>query len=704
MTINRSSCPALRGSYQGRYKLLHMLVTGLVIGLTLVALAIVAAVVYILVIHAIHREPDDVVFIDSVSSPEPGQTRQEFGESDINTAGNQFYVIPYGSHPLALVQPSLDEQIVHSSTIVRATLNSAQAAVEEIDGGEGGSVTYRPVQELRFTVYGYLKGSGSSSILVVVRGDHIYTQSAQALAEATASVATRNTQWDSDAAILFLNAPDPSYETSSSAPDGVAVSTFVFQQSNYGPQTPWDYSIGTLSRSWLPGSSLPVNSGNTGVRVAVSASLQTHFLYEPNAPANDRIVLSGLEQKIADWTTKLTNAESTPGYTDCLMAEIAQERARRAVPWQEIQFEAEGVSGAPEGSEIWSHDDTYGFPKYDRYWLAGPSADHFRTARADDDELASNGYQQVVSAIRPLAHGEYVVHEYWQMYDAIPCNFYAEDEYIEWTVTVTAPTGTLHEAFFDPVDLTEGGAGATGSSGVIDPDEFTVGSDDVEIDRLEWRSGSVVLELDDYVSLSGYALDFIELDGSIDMTLDVSDATVNQTTATWTWSVTSAPWEDGDLLMLRIRDTSTGPTIATPTPMSTPTPTPAPPTATPTPVPPTATPTPAPTATPTPSPTPDPDRGNPSVGDVTGTGLRASWDRVRPSGTYLQDVRVNYRLADATDWTFGSYIDISTWGARRQAATVSGLTCATNYNFQVQPQYSNRWHDYAQVSATTGGC
>ena len=103
-------------------------------------------------------------------------------------------------------------------------------------------------------------------------------------------------------------------------------------------------------------------------------------------------------------------------------------------------------------------------------------------------------------------------------------------------------------------------------------------------------------------------------------------------------------------------------------------------------------------------PTPDPDRGNPSVGDVTATGVRVSWDRVRPSGTYLQDVRLNYRLADTTDWSFGKYIDVSTWSQGRQEPTVSGLTCATNYDFQVQPQYSNRWHDYAQVSATTGGC
>ena len=30
---------------------------------------------------------------------------------------------------------------------------------------------------------------------------------------------------------------------------------------------------------------------------------------------------------------------------------------------------------------------------------------------------------------------------------------------------------------------------------------------------------------------------------------------------------------------------------------------------------------------------------------------------------------------------------------------MSGLTCETNYEFQVEAQYSDRWHDYAQVSA-----
>ena len=164
-------------------------------------------------------------------------------------------------------------------------------------------------------------------------------------------------------------------------------------------------------------------------------------------------------------------------------------------------------------------------------------------------------YTKTLATARPLAAGEYktVRKDVWARF--LPCNYVLSND---WTITVTAPAGTLHEAFFNPVVLSGGGVGATGSSGVIDPDEFTVAGDDYEIESLVWRSNSVVLTLDDHVSLSGQTLDFIELDGSIDTSLDIADATVNQTAATWTWSVDSdQPWVDGDLLMVRIRETDT---------------------------------------------------------------------------------------------------------------------------------------------------
>ena len=93
----------------------------------------------------------------------------------------------------------------------------------------------------------------------------------------------------------------------------------------------------------------------------------------------------------------------------------------------------------------------------------------------------------------------------------------------------------------------------------------------------------------------------------------------------------------------------------------------------------TFTPEPEPTITPTPTEETPANAGNPAVSDVTGTSVRVSWDRVRPSGTRLQDVRVNYRASGETSWTFGAYVETPTWSSRRQATTVSNLTCDFPY-------------------------
>ena len=67
-------------------------------------------------------------------------------------------------------------------------------------------------------------------------------------------------------------------------------------------------------------------------------------------------------------------------------------------------------------------------------------------------------------------------------------------------------------------------------------------------------NNQVVLTLDTHVSLSGYVLDFIALDGSVSLSLNAADATVDSAAGTYSWPMASQPWEDGDKLMLRIRE------------------------------------------------------------------------------------------------------------------------------------------------------
>ena len=188
----------------------------------------------------------------------------------------------------------------------------------------------------------------------------------------------------------------------------------------------------------------------------------------------------------------------------------------------------------------------------------------------------------IVYTLRPLRAGRYSVYFSYRDDRYIPCDAHPDEEMErnELVVTVIPPTGSLYEAFFDPVALSGGGVGVNESEGEFGPTRIWTDRGPTQLDGLKWDRGSVVLSLIEYGSLSGKTLDFIELDGSIDTSLDIGDATVNQTAATWTWSVASLPWEDGDLVMLRIRETDTAAVIvlaaATPIPTATPTPSPTP--------------------------------------------------------------------------------------------------------------------------------
>ena len=142
--------------------------------------------------------------------------------------------------------------------------------------------------------------------------------------------------------------------------------------------------------------------------------------------------------------------------------------------------------------------------------------------------------------------------------DALPNDFKTRDEIV---VTVTPPAGTLHEAFFDPVTMGVGvGVGVDGSNGVIKPDSFTVGRTATSITELKWEAGSVVLALSPHASLLGQEVEFIELDGTVGLSLEGSNAVEDPATGTHTRNVVSQPWDDGDLLMLRISEAAPPPT------------------------------------------------------------------------------------------------------------------------------------------------
>ena len=210
------------------------------------------------------------------------------------------------------------------------------------------------------------------------------------------------------------------------------------------------------------------------------------------------------------------------------------------------QHEKEISSGAPAGTEVYVDIEAERFaedPIPDSLDI-----DVLLLHLGQDGDLFDKVWPRNAVTGRPLPQGTYrfywfVQGPYNALCDGVPELVKTRDEVI---VTVTASEGTLHEAFFDPVTLASG-VGADSSNGVLNPASFSVDGTSTSITGLKWESGSVVLSLSPYSSLSGHKLDFIELDGSVSLSLAVSSATEDSSAGTLSWSVSDQPWHNGDL-------------------------------------------------------------------------------------------------------------------------------------------------------------
>ena len=155
-----------------------------------------------------------------------------------------------------------------------------------------------------------------------------------------------------------------------------------------------------------------------------------------------------------------------------------------------------------------------------------------------------------VATARPLIPGEYtfVVEDNWQALQQ--CGYVAHTDF---TVDVTAQGRATHEFFFDPVTVGSTVA-ADSSKGVLKPASFT-GADGVSatIRRIAWEAGTVNVSVTPHNALARHTLEFIELDGSVSLSLNVDDAMKDTSAGTLTWQVPDQPWHHGDLLMVRIR-------------------------------------------------------------------------------------------------------------------------------------------------------
>ena len=499
--------------------------------------------------------------------------------------------------PARLTPDSVDQYIFRADIIVRASFLSATAGVES------AGAAFLPVNNLRFRAVEYLKGAGATEFTVAVaplaysETTHATRQEAQRVAEE--QLAARNTTWDNREGVLFLTHGTWG-ASGSSGSSGAEPLRFALRGVS---RSRWDYSLDKLERAWLPAQSAAGASGQSDTDRSYLTSAGARPAGASGAGGAASISLAELRSKITAIDDLLAKGIGVEGYRDCIAMQFSQETykreylARTGTELRDLLFEHHISSGSAAGQSIASQPERNTYtqsPRYSRFWVEGPDKAHFDAGVLDDDQDPTNGWFYYQRTTRPLPADTYQVSVHFVHYADMPCDYDAGSRYLR-NLVVTAPPGSVHEAFFDPTDIGSA-VGADAANGVLKPTSFTANGTATAMQSLQWDpTGIVTLTISPNASLSGLALDFIALDGTIALTLPASSAKTDSAAGTLRWSMLNSPWQAGDKLMLRIRNAT-----STPIPTATPTPTPDAPSPTPT-----DTPTPVPTSTPTPTALPD---------------------------------------------------------------------------------------------------
>ena len=469
-------------------------------------------------------------------------------------------VAPSAESMIAYDGPSsLEARIFASPVIARVRLDSVSSAAESGTIFDG-STKYMAILELRFSVLEYLKGSGANDIVAVWDADPVFDTRQEAEAALPAIVAARDTQWDDREAIVFLQ------NSQTYLPSTQQTGRYYLSWER-GFDLDDNYSIASrYNKLWLPAEAAVGAPSQPG-------GDQQRFLLDvpPASGTAPTITLGEVKTRIAGVAAKLDAGDGSEEYRECVQRTYQFEgrnRHRVATTGSGLHRVAPDIeldSGLAT-STVAYEDTGYGYlpNKRGRVWFDGEDADLFSIQFGDPVPWDSSGdgvndsiyYARRLLSSRPLPARAYRFHFNDRPYYFVSCEGYTFR--YEWTVAVTAPEGTLHEAFFDPV--TDGSTVAADSTnGVLKPAEFSdANGASATIQRIAWEagtgdSGTVKLRLSPHTGVAGHTLHFIALDGSVSLSLNVADATVDAATDTLSWMVASQPWQSGDKLMLRIR-------------------------------------------------------------------------------------------------------------------------------------------------------
>ena len=430
----------------------------------------------------------------------------------------------------ALGQSGLNSRIFYADVIVRARLMSTNATAENIGADSNGATAHRGLLEFKFKVLEYLKGTGGGELVVFVtdQRDRTYSTMELALEASQLWERDRDIQWDGREALIFAKKP---------AEASGQVTRYSFGYGYIGA-----YTLDSKYRVWLPSatSGAADSSHSDDLRFLLGVSSGGTAGAASGQP--ETISVSEMKSLIAKLDKWLKDGEGVEGHVECIRKSFYVEA--RINGYKErgeslnLTYDFYLNSGLPAGTVM-----NEPLPMDGKWWLLGKDKALF---------AVENGALRVT---RPLPAGKYRYYSSYQSPELIPCDYHP-DEYKtrhENVVHVTAPAGTLHEAFFDPVTVGSAIA-ADASDGVLKPASFTdANGASATIQRIWWVENTVEIMLSPHTGLANHVIDFIALNGSVILSLNVDEATVDAANNTLSWPVTHQPWKNGDKLMLRIR-------------------------------------------------------------------------------------------------------------------------------------------------------
>ncbi len=481
---------------------------------------------------------------------------------------------------------TLQERIATADVIAIVRLQSVEAVVEDFDefAWDPEYTTdeeYAGVLKFTFDVQETLKSDTTlpGRIKAFVASLEGFPTEAEAREVANRMLVAHDTRWnDRDAIVFLLNESTQFPSTSASDTFFMSVLDFAF---GFGDS----FSIASRrNKIWLP-SAYPRNAQVAGelrflldVPKQNAAGARSSGSSMQSGHQEPSITLSAFKTEVAELETM--TAGQSQAYEICIARKHRREREERhqAASGKMVKYEptrtAEIESALARGTVVFEETGEYEITDTwkSRVWFDGADADLFMkgevTGEWPEPTSLSNSFnarggkffinekrvRRPWVTVRPLPAGTYRMTWNLQASIYVPCNDTGGIFRLPTIVTVTAPIGTLHETFFDPV--TNGSAiAADDTNGQLKPATFTdANGASATIQRIEWASDTVKVKVSSHTGLAGHKLDFIELDGAVSLSLVVDDATVDATNRALSWTVSEQPWEDGDLLMLRIAE------------------------------------------------------------------------------------------------------------------------------------------------------